>query len=213
MESLLNKITKKAFFVFTIITLISFYALGQKKNGTPHSNIIKISPFTFLKGQIPMVHFERVVYGNLTASIGVAPILFGPLIGSLVFPPDKFNGGIAVDPELRWYAKSDKVMDGFYFGFYNSYRSSKWESSVSAKDIFKVNTTPDLKVSSTKLIGGIHFGTQRMLGEHFAVDVNGGIGFSRSKTFAKEYSSQKLYDKTTGGGVNLKLGISLGWRF
>jgi hypothetical protein len=218
MKSLLQKITKKTLLISILTTLTSLHVMGYKKdsisNSAPMRNIIKVSPFTFLKGQIPMIHFERVIYKNLTGSVGIAPILFGPFIGSLAFPPDKFKGGIAIDPELRWYAKSDKVMDGFYFGIYNSIRSSKWETSISTKDIFNSQvSTPNLKVSSTKVIGGIHIGTQRLIGNHFTVDVNGGVGLSESKTIAKKYSSNQVYDQVIGGNVNLRLNISLGWRF
>lgn len=218
MKSFLQKLTKKTLLISTFTTLTSLHVMGYMNdsisNRAPMPNIIKVSPFTFLKGQIPMIHFERVIYKNLTASIGVAPILFGPLIGTLAFPPDKFNGGFAIDPELRWYAQSDKVMDGFYFGFYNSIRSSMWESIFSSKDIFKNQyTTPDLKVSSTKVIGGIHIGTERLIGKHFTVDVNGGIGLSKSKTVAKKSVSNQFYDQAIGGSVNLKFDIALGWRF
>lgn len=218
MKLFLQKNTKKTLLISIFTTLTSLHVMGYKNdsisNRTPMPNIIKISPFTFLKGQIPLIHFERVIYKNLTASVGVAPILFGPLIGTLVFPPDKFKGGFAIDPELRWYAQSDKVMDGFYFGFYNSIRSSKWESIFSSKDVFKNQySTPDLKVSSTKVIGGIHIGTQKLIGKHFTVDVNGGIGLSKSKTVAKKSVSNQFYDQVVGGSVNLKFDIALGWRF
>ena len=56
------------------------YETDSISNLHPMPNIIKISPLTLLKGQIPMIHYERVIYKNLTASLGITPILFGPLI-------------------------------------------------------------------------------------------------------------------------------------
>jgi hypothetical protein len=188
------------------------YKTDSTSDRKPIPNIIKISPLTLLKGQIPMIHYERVIYKNLTTSLGITLILLEPLIGTLAFPPDKFKGGIAIDPELRWYAQSDKVMDGFYFGFYNSFRSSKWESLFSSKDVIKNKlSTPDLKVSSTKVIGGIHIGTQKLMGKHFTVDFNSGIGLS--KTVAKKSASNQFYDQAVGASVNFKFDIALGWRF
>jgi hypothetical protein len=218
MKSFLKKITKKTLLISILTTLTSLQVMAYKTDSIsdrkPMPNIIKISPLTLLKGQIPMIHYERVIYKNLTASLGITPILFGPLIGTLAFPPDKFKGGIAIDPELRWYAQSDKVMDGFYFGFYNSIRSSKWESLFSSKDVIKNKlSTPDLKVSSTKVIGGIHIGTQKLMGKHFTVDVNGGTGLSKSKTVAKKSASNQFYDQAVGASVNFKFDIALGWRF
>jgi len=116
---------KKYTAVLFLMLAISYSSFSQPRE----PNIIKISPFVFLKGQLIEVHYERAFYNQLSAGIGLAPIIFPPLIGSLLYPVDEFSPGIAIDPEIRWYAKADKVMDGFFIGRYSSNRFSSWTSS------------------------------------------------------------------------------------
>jgi hypothetical protein len=125
----------------TILTLIIFTAInafGQEKKISDQKidektskagkNILKVSPLVFAKGQIIQVHYERQLFGNFTGAVGLAPIFFPNIWGSLLYPVKEFKGGIAIDPEFRWYANSDKIMDGFFIGVYNSMRFSKWSS-------------------------------------------------------------------------------------
>lgn len=199
-------------FVLFIICVNTIKAQTEMKNA------VKVTPITILKGQAIMVHFERSLFKNMTAGIGIAPVISGPLIGSLAFPVDKFKSGIAIDPEIRWYAKSDKVMDGFFFGLYNSNRFSSWESSTTFSDIFLTNpnyngTSTKLNVSARKIIFGIQLGTHRLIGKHFSVDFYSGVGFSGSTTTAKYEDTKEVYDEIQAGGVNLRLNLALGWRF
>jgi len=207
----MKKITSILF--LSLIIANSMFAQKEMKNA------IKVTPITIIKGQAIMIHYERVVFKNMTAGIGVAPVVMGPLIGSLAFPVEKFKSGIAIDPEIRWYAKSDKVMDGFFFGLYNSNRFSSWESSADYTSIFLLNPTysgtenTKLNVSARKTIVGIQLGTHRLLGKHFSVDFYSGVGFSGSKTTAKYADTKEIYDEVSAGGVNLRLNVALGWRF
>jgi hypothetical protein len=202
---------KKNLLLLSLLGLLSFSTSGQNQM----NNIVKITPVGFLKGQSPMVHYERVIYEKLTASIGVASIYTSPLIGSLAFPVDEFKGGIAIDPEIRWYAKSDKVMDGFFVGLFGSNRVSSWNASETAGTLFGDSniSVPNLNVTATRRIGGIQIGTQKLVGEHFSVDVFGGLGFSGSRTIAKVENTNKVFDEVVSGGVNFRLNFSLGWRF
>ena len=118
---------------FTFFTIACL--LVNTQTFAQQQKAIKISPFTFLKGQPVMIHYEHNVFKSFTMGVGVAPIMWGPIIGSLLYPPTKFNTGIAIDPEIRWYAKNDKVMDGFFVGLYNSNRFSSW-AGTSTEEIF-----------------------------------------------------------------------------
>lgn len=205
------KITKKRLLLATILVFLGLSVNGQNEM----KNIVKITPIGFLKGQTPMIKYERIIYEKLTGSIGLASMYTSPLVGSIAFPVDKFKRGIAIDPEIRWYAKSDKVMDGFYVGLFGSNRISSWEASSTAGTLFGNSSAivPNLNITSIRRIGGIQVGTQRLIGEHFTVDVFGGFGFSGTVTTAKEESTNMVYDEIITGGVNLRLNFSLGWRF
>lgn len=202
----------QSFCLLSIISINLMIAQSEMKNA------VKVTPITILKGQAIMLHFERAVFKNMTACIGAAPVISGPIIGSLAFPVDKFKSGVAIDPEIRWYAKSDKVMDGFFFGLYNSNRFSSWESSASFSDILFNNPTYNgtdnkLNVSARKIIVGFQLGTHRLIGKHFSVDFYSGLGFSGSTTTAKYASNKEIYNEIKSGGVNLRLNVALGWRF
>jgi hypothetical protein len=207
----MKKIT--SIFILSLFTATCVFAQTEMKNA------IKVTPITFVKGQLIMVHYERAVFKNMTVAIGAAPVITGPLIGSLAFPVDKFKNGFAIDPEIRWYAKSDKVMDGFFFGLYNSNRFSSWESSADYGSIFLLDPTytgsenAKLNVSARKTIVGIQLGTHRLIGKHFSVDFYSGVGFSGSKTTAKYADTKEVFDEVSAGGVNLRLNVALGWRF
>jgi len=196
-------------FNFMILTiaclLVTTQTLAQK-------NAIKLSPFTFLKGQPAMIHYEYNVFKSFTMGVGVAPVMWGPIIGSILYPPSKFNTGIAFDPEVRWYAKNDKVMDGFFVGLYNSNRFSSWEGA-SSEEIFDINSEINSwDVRNRKTIVGLQLGVQRLIGNHFCVDFYSGFGFNYNVTTATRKIDQYT-DTRIGGGINLRLNVALGWQF
>ena len=102
--------------------MVASTSFGQSKSA------VKVTPVTILKGQLAMVHYEYNAWGNATVSLGVAPVISGPILGSLAFPAEDGAGGIAIDPEIRWYGKDDGAMNGFFFGLYNSNHISNWTS-------------------------------------------------------------------------------------
>jgi hypothetical protein len=190
-----------------------FVSLSNLANGqTDFKNSVKISPLTFPKGKIAVIHYERSVYKNFTIALGVAPLL-EPLLGSWLYPINKFNTGLAIDPEIRWYAKSDKVMDGFFFGIYNTTRFSSWESSNDYTDLFTSKPTVLLDVSLTRTIYGIQLGSQKLIGKNIAIDVYGGAGLSASNYKAYKMGTKDLYEQTSVGGINLRLNVSIGYQF
>jgi len=197
--------------IFTFFTVICLLVTTQ--TFAQQQKAIKISPFTFLKGQPVMIHYEHNVVKSLTMGVGVAPIIWAPLFGSILYPPSKFNTGIAIDPEVRWYAKNDKVMDGFFVGLYNSNRFSSWETTTSTIDLLDLDFTEgDWDVKNRKTIVGLQLGVQRLMGDHFAVDFYSGIGLNSNTTTATRRSD--LYtEKTPSAGVNLRLNVALGWQF
>ncbi len=112
---------------FTTIALMLI--LGWKFSSNAQStgaNVIKVSPLTFMSGRLAAVHYERQIGKQFTFGIGAAPLFWRPLFGSISYPITEFKNGFSVDPEFRWYAKSDKVMDGFFVGLYGSYIKSNW---------------------------------------------------------------------------------------
>ncbi|WP_338410795.1 DUF3575 domain-containing protein [uncultured Flavobacterium sp.] len=195
---------------FTFFTIACL--LVNTQTFAQQQKAIKISPFTFLKGQPVMIHYEHNVFKSFTMGVGVAPIMWGPIIGSLLYPPTKFNTGIAIDPEIRWYAKNDKVMDGFFVGLYNSNRFSSWEGT-STEEIFDLySEINEWDIKNRKIIVGLQLGVQRLIGDHFSVDFYSGIGFNSNLTTATRKIDQ--YTETTpSGGVNLRLNVALGWQF
>jgi len=159
-----------------------------------------------------MIHYEHNVFKSFTMGVGVAPIIWGPIVGSLLYPPTKFNTGIAIDPEVRWYAKNDKVMDGFFVGLYNSNRFSSWEGT-STEEIFDLySEINDWDIKNRKIIVGLQLGVQRLIGDHFCVDFYSGIGFNSNVTTATR-KIDKYTETTPSGGVNLRLNVALGWQF
>ena len=192
--------------------LALFISLSNLSNGqTNFKNSVKLSPITFTKGQIAVIHYERSIYKNFTIGMGVSNISFKPILGSFLYPIDKFNMGLAIDPEIRWYAKSDKIMDGFFFGFYNSTRFSSWESSTTGASLFTDNVLLD--VSVRKSIYGLQLGAQKLMGKHIAIDVYGGAGLSGTKYKAYNRGTKDLYETQNSGGINLRLNLSIGYQF
>jgi hypothetical protein len=187
-----------------------FIASTDVKGQADFKNSVKVTPLAFLKGQIAVLHYERAVNPNITVGIGVAPIFFPPVLGAILYPIDQFNNGIAIDPEIRYYAKSDKVMDGFFFGAYSSNRFSSWESSGTLSSGF--NTDP-LNLSFRRSIFGVQAGTQKLLGEHFCIDFYGGMGVSFSQYKAYSAFTNKLLEVQDASGLNLRLNVSIGYQF
>lgn len=194
----------------TLIMMLSCSALfGQ------HKMAVKLSPLTVAKGQLMMAHFEYNFAKNYTAAIGMAPIMWGPLIGSLAYPPTDFNTGIAIDPEIRWYAKNDGVMDGFFIGLYNSSRLSSWSANVGTGDLFDFDDILDddgWEVKNRKFIGGFQLGVQKLMGDHFSFDFYSGFGIQANKTTATNRTTQYV-DEIDAGGVNLRFNFSIGYQF
>ncbi len=201
---------KKLLFTFLLISGTAFNSMAQAPKA------VKISPFTFLKGQAFMVHYEHNLFNSFTVSLGAAPVLWGPLLGSLAYPPNDFNMGVAIDPEVRWYAKSDQVMNGFFVGLYNSNRFSSWYAETGVNDVDwsngEVIAAGGYDVTNRKIIVGLQLGTQKLIGDHFCVDFYGGVGVSGNVTTATERISGYV-DEVTGAGINFRCNIALGWQF
>jgi hypothetical protein len=175
-------------------------------------NALKVTPLTIIKGQAIMLHYERAVIKNMTVGVG-----FAPIIGRLTYPGGKMKNGIAVDPEIRWYAKSDKVMDGFFFGLYNSNGFSSWKSASDIVELFNPSDlgydSDELNVSVRKTIVGLQLGTHRLIGDHFSIDFYSGFGHSGFKITAKNTSNKVVYHEIITRGANLRLNIAIGWVF
>tara|TARA_Y100001978_G_scaffold185471_1_gene184513 strand:+ start:121 stop:732 length:612 start_codon:yes stop_codon:yes gene_type:complete len=202
---------KKLLFTLIIIAGTTFSASAQGPKA------VKVSPFTFLKGQALMLHYEHNIFNSITIGAGVAPVLWGPILGSLSYPPSEFNTGVAIDPEIRWYAKSDQVMDGFFVGLYNSNRFSSWYSGASSDDIWdwEDDDSYDIDgydVTNRKIIVGLQLGVQKLLGEHFCFDFYSGLGFQGNVTTATGRTTNYV-NTVEGGGINLRCNISIGWQF
>ena len=184
--------------------MVAGTSFGQSKSA------VKLTPVTILKGQLAMVHYEYNAWGNATVSLGVAPVISGPIIGALAFPSEDGAGGIAIDPEIRWYGKDDGAMNGFFFGLYNSNRISNWTSDWS-EDIWTDLTDEGLdpaddsyEVSATKSIFGMQLGTHKPF--------YSGLGLSLANTNAVGNNTGKSYD-IPSGGINLRLNIAFGYQF
>lgn len=194
--------------------MVACTSFGQSKSA------VKVTPVTILKGQLAMVHYEYNAWGNATVSLGVAPVISGPILGALAYPVTEFGGGIAIDPEIRWYGKDDGAMNGFFFGLYNSNRFSNWTSSYN--DILSLGLNLDFEdldadddsyeVSATKSIVGMQLGTHKPLGDHFSVDFYSGLGLSLANTNAVGNNTGKSND-IPSGGINLRLNIAFGYQF
>ncbi len=202
----------------TIFFLLTLTAFSQEKSNSElkvnestskaRRNVLKVSPLVFSKGQLIQVHYERQLFGSFTGGVGLAPIFFSNIWGSILYPVADFKGGFAIDPEFRWYANSDKVMDGFFIGVYNSMRYSKWSNEGDLIDYGQPKEKRE--VNSRRTIVGFTFGTERQFGEHFIFDFYSGIGLS-STTFKVTGPITNKEEKT--GGVHLRLNLAFGYRF
>jgi hypothetical protein len=201
--------SKQIYFIMRKIILLSAFILIIG-NTFAQKNIVKITPIVQLKGQLIELNYERSLGGNFSAGIGIAPIIFKPILGSLLYPPTNFNLGWAFDPEIRWYAKSDKVMDGFFIGLYNSSRFSSW-TGLSTVDILNSNST-EKSIKNSKFIYGFQLGTERMMGKHFVFDFYAGLGYANSIYKVTDLNTKvETIDKVPG--INLRLNIAFGYRF
>ncbi len=177
-------------------------------------NVVKITPIVFLQGQLVRISFERTIGPHFTVGLGVAPIVFPPLLASFAYPPssgDGFKGGFALDPEIRWYAASDKAMDGFFLGLYNSTRFSSWDA-VSTLQVLGSNNLDQYEVNRTQLKYGFELGFEKMMGKHFLVDVYGGLGLIGDNIIATNQRT-KVIDYLPSGGIDVRFNISFGYRF
>ncbi len=212
---------KKLVLLFIVLAAISFNSNAQK-----NANVIKLTPFTFLKGQMFMLHYERNLFSKMSVGIGIAPVFTGPIfsLGTLSYIPNpsSYNLGIAIDPEIRWYAKSNDVMDGFFIGFYNSNRYSSWESTtegVNVTELFSETanfSSPfTVQVKNQKHIFGLQLGVQKMMSDHISIDFYSGLGFNGNKTTATGTREDgTIYkDEIPGAGINLRLNLAVGYRF
>mgnify|MGYP006126803019 CR=1 FL=1 len=201
----------KKFTIALVLSLTSLGFLAQNKLA------VKITPITFHKKMIIMAHAEYNFAGNFTGSIGLAPIFYAPLAASLEFPVVDMNSGISIDPEIRWYAKSDGVMDGFFIGLYNSTRFTSWETYDYWYDgyIFGIgssNVDEVYKAKNTKTIYGFELGVQKLMGDHFSVDFYAGLGVQSNRTVAKGETTGNVQTQDWGG-INGRLNVSFGWQF
>jgi hypothetical protein len=204
--------------ILSLVVFTAINAFGQEKQipdvnniekkSTAGKNVFKVSPIVFTKGQLIQVNYERQLFGSFTGAVGLAPVFFSNIWGSILYPVSEFKGGVAIDPEFRWYANSDKVMDGFFIGVYNSMRYSKWTNE---DELINYGQPKEKReVSSRRTIFGFTFGTERQFGEHFMFDFYSGIGLS-STTFKVKGPLTNKEDKT--GGVHLRLNLAFGYRF
>lgn len=196
-----------------LLLAITFFVSVVYSQNESLKNVIKITPIVITKGQLVEVSYERQISKQFTATLGIAPIVMKPLLGTLKYPSTNFNGGWAIDPEIRWYASSDKVMDGFFIGLYNSSRFSSWEG----EDITDVNidqgiSTRYCTVNNNRYIYGFELGTERMMGKHFVFDFYTGLGYS-SSIYNVIYTDDKSTDRLVVPGFNFRLNVSFGYRF
>jgi hypothetical protein len=207
--------------IFLLILLATFTI---KINAQKNVNVVKVTPLTFVKGQLFMLHYERNISKKMSLGIGVAPIFRGPLfnMATLDYPPTKYNMGIAIDPEIRWYAKSNDAMDGFFVGFYNSNRFSSWQSTTNGTTFenvfdgtYSAASSFNVDVKNQKYIFGIQLGTQKMMSDNISIDFYSGLGFNVNKSSITGTDSYgKAYvDEKTGAGINLRLNLAIGYRF
>ncbi len=208
---------KKLVLLFIVLVGISMNSNAQK-----NVNVIKLTPFTFVKGQMFMVHYERNIFKKMSVGVGIAPIFAGGgLIATLNYIPTNYNLGIAIDPEIRWYAKSNDVMDGFFVGFYNSNRFASWESTaIGDGTIWDINSNlyeevVNVDVKNKKYIFGLQLGVQKMMSDHISIDFYSGVGLNVNKTSAiGTRTDGSIYaDEINSAGVNFRLNIAIGYRF
>ena len=194
-----------------------------------NKNAIKLTPFTFLSGRACMVTYERVLTKRMTVGLGVAPVFGSPLfsIGAALSGMD-FKFGYGIDTEIRWYAtKSDRVLDGFFFGLYNSNRTYRGTSTTGIYEgngnlLFSFdpnNPTPtltenkNLNIKITKSLFGIQFGTHRLIGNHFSFDLYSGLGIGATTTVAKFEKNNEVYNSFGLPAFNFRLNFAFGWQF
>ena len=208
-----------------VLLLVFVISMIGKLNAQKNPNVVKLTPLTFAKGQLLMVHYERNIWKKMSIGIGVAPIFRAPIsFSTLDYVPTDFNMGIAIDPELRWYAKSNDAMDGFFVGFYNSNRFSSWTSTTDGNSISDIldlnydwtNQSFNVDVTNQKYIFGLQLGTQKMMSENISIDFYSGLGVSINKTTATGYNvntKSDYVDENYGAGINVRLNLAVGYRF
>jgi len=211
---------KELFLTIISLVLVIFSGVAQNPSAVDFQhkgkNMVKVTPVTLAKSQLFMFHYERVLSKHLTFAMGVAPIIRPPLFNG--FANDKFNTGVAIDPEIRWYEESAKIMEGFFFGFYSSNRLSSWESQV---DFFAIpfgssldfEDGDPLYVTNRKVIIGIQMGKVRLIGSHFIIEYYYGLGVYKENTIAKDAGKVIVFEERNNEGLNLRFNLSIGWRF
>ena len=187
--------------ILTLMLVLSCFGMFGQGNLA-----VKVSPLTIFKGQLLMAHVEYNFADNYTVGLGLAPVISGSVVGGLAYPPSQFNGGIAIDPEFRMYAKKGDAMDGFFVGLYNSTRISGWQSDGDSNW-----SGESYDVRNTVVIGGFQLGVHRLMGDHFSVDLYSGLGLRSNKITAKQQGRE--VEVIQAGGVNFRLNVAVGYQF
>ena len=197
---------KKIFvsFLFSIV-LTSIYS---------QENIVKISPLVFTKGQILEVHYERHLFGRFTAGAGISTIFFSSSASGLEYKPEKFNIGVAIDPEIRYYFKkkndeNTKPMDGYFMGLYNSTRISSYTSYDSFEN---PNSTTLNKINENISIYGLQFGYEKKISENLIIDLYTGFGSGTVKYLITNTITNQSMNTTKDAG-NFRFNFSIGYSF
>lgn len=196
------------------------------------TNVIKLTPIALLKGQLVVVSYERVLKNQFTGQLGLAPIIFPSMIGTMKYPlTGRFYSNVAIEPELRFYFNSDNVMDDFYIGLYHSNRRSAWQSQgvyynnevIDALELegyaidainflFQGYELINLDIKFNRYDYGMLIGAQKVLGRHFTLDFFTGIGTNSSK-FRISSNDNNYKDTFNVKTISFRFNVAFGWRF
>lgn len=216
----------KKLIIALMLFIISLNSFSQLLN----RNIIKVSPIVIMKGQIIEVHFERALFNSLSLSIGVAPIFIGEFFDEdyLDTTIKRSLKGIAIDPEIRWYSRTNNALDGYFIGIFNSQRMSGIDnhngplipnkendpfSSVTYNSIDPTYISKDkYNVKKKVSIYGFQLGYERVFNNMFVFDFYSGLGIGNRKyTSINNRTNYKVV--TNGIKFHCRFNFSFGYKF
>lgn len=195
-------------------TLAPFKSFSKSYKLPKRANVIKLSPFSFLWGQIPFAgelrpSYERLITHNQSVTVGFSYNYLTPLLlvgflasGSVPFPVS--IQGARIHAGYRFYPlKRVEAPEGLFFGPHVSY------NFIKVKD----RTANYLEYFITYFNVSMMVGYQFEFDEHWMLEAYTGIGYRYNQGDLTNYAQRTRKVERIGGPVKFNLGVNFCYAF
>lgn len=189
-----NIMFKKFFLVAVLFVAGSSLVKAQ-------SNVIKLNVGSALFGEV-MLSYERALNENMSVNVGVGfltrSLNTSGYYGTASYDAKYSVTGIAIIPELRFYPGDKEAPRGFFVGPYLTYRNLTTKLSG---DLSDGSGKVEGSVGASVFGGGGILGYQFVIGDVFAIDLFGGIGYYTGGTSDLKVKYPDGVEENYGGGT------------